>query len=136
MDHATLTGLTADIAAAYVAGNQIEPGEVPGLITGIYAALDKPAVAPTIEPTYEPAVSIRSSVKPDHLISLIDGKPYKMLKRHLANNGLTPDQYRARYGLPASYPMVAPNYSAKRAELAKSIGLGRKPGHVVRKVTQ
>lgn len=133
MDHATLTGLTADIAMAYVAANQIEPGEVPGLITGIYAALDKPASAPVAEPTYEPAVSIRSSIKPDHITSLIDGKPYKMLKRHLANHGLTPDQYRARYALPASYPMVAPNYAEKRRELAKKIGLGRKPGQSPRK---
>lgn len=123
-----ITALTADIVTAYVSGNSIEPGDLPGLIAATYEALSGLGAPKLAEQTYEPAVSVRSSVKPDHIISLIDGKPYKMLKRHLAQNGLTPDQYRARYGLPASYPMVAPNYSARRAELAKSIGLGRKPG--------
>ncbi len=123
-----ITALTADIVTAYVSGNSIEPGDLPGLIAATYEALSGLGAPKLAEQTYEPAVSVQSSVKPDHIISLIDGKPYKMLKRHLAQNGLTPDQYRARYGLPASYPMVAPNYSARRAELAKSIGLGRKPG--------
>lgn len=129
-----LTGLTADIVTAYVTGNSIEPAKLPGLISDTYTALSElGAPAATAAPIYEPAVSIRASIKPDHLISMIDGKPYKMLKRHLSQNGLTPDEYRARYNLPASYPMVAPNYSAKRAQLAKDIGLGRKPGQSTRK---
>lgn len=135
MNTETLTGLTADIVIAFVSANSIEPTELPGLIASTYTALSElGAPVATAAPIYEPAVSIRSSIKPDHLISLIDGKRYKMLKRHLQNNGLTPDEYRARYGLPASYPMVAPAYSEKRRDLAKKIGLGRKPGAVVRKV--
>lgn len=135
MNTETLTGLTADIVIAFVSANSIEPTELPGLIASTYTALSElGAPVATAAPIYEPAVSIRASIKPDHLVSMIDGKPYKMLKLHLAKNGLTPDEYRARYGLPASYPMVAQNYSAKRAKLAKKIGLGRKPGTVVKKV--
>jgi predicted transcriptional regulator len=84
---------------------------------------------PVIEKLPEPAVSIRSSVKPDHIVCLEDGKKLKMLKRHLMTHyNLTPDQYRQRWGLAADYPMVAPNYAEKRRDLAKKIGLGRKPG--------
>ena len=78
---------------------------------------------------HTPAVSARKSLaSPDHIISMIDGKPYKTLRRHLATNGMTPDEYRARYGLKADYPMVAPAYSESRSAMAKTIGLGRKPG--------
>ncbi|EZP53364.1 MULTISPECIES: MucR family transcriptional regulator [Sphingomonas] len=78
---------------------------------------------------YTPAVSVRKSLASrDHIISMIDGKPYKTLRRHLATNGMTPDEYRARYGLKADYPMVAPAYSESRSAMAKTIGLGRKPG--------
>src|SRR5690606_13919951 len=85
--------------------------------------------APEAEQKPEPAVSIRSSVKPDYIVCLEDGKKLKMLKRHLMTHyNLTPDQYRQRWSLPADYPMVAPNYAEKRRELAKKIGLGRKPG--------
>jgi predicted transcriptional regulator len=124
-----LINRTADIAIAALSNIDIEPHQVPGLITGIYGALSDlaPHAAP-VEPTYEPAVNPKRSIQPDHLISLIDGKPYKMLKRHLAQNGLTPDQYRARYGLKPDYPMVAAAYAEKRRDLAKKIGLGRKPG--------
>ena len=89
------------------------------------------ATAPADEPQsdYSPAVSVRKSLaSKDHLISLIDGKPYKTLRRHLAGHGLTPDDYRQRYGLKSDYPMVAENYSAARRDMAKKIGLGRKPG--------
>jgi predicted transcriptional regulator len=100
------------------------------LITSVYGALaGLGQTVATVEALPEPAVSIRSSVKPDFITCLEDGKKLKMLKRHLMTHyNLTPDQYRARWGLSADYPMVAPNYAEKRRELAKKIGLGRKPG--------
>ena len=100
------------------------------MIANVYGALATlgQAVVP-VEVMPEPAVSIRSSIKPDFIVCLEDGKKLKMLKRHLMTHyNLTPDQYRARWNLPADYPMVAPNYAEKRRELAKKIGLGRKPG--------
>jgi len=125
----TLITLTSDIVAAHVSNNSVSAEEVTALITNVFnalAGLGQP-VTP-VETLPEPAVSIRSSVKPDHIVCLEDGKKLKMLKRHLATHyNLTPDQYRARWNLPADYPMVAPNYAEKRRELAKSIGLGRKP---------
>ena len=126
----TLITLTSDIVSAHVSNNSVSLGDLPTLISSVYdalAGLGKAAPAPEAPP--EPAVSIRSSVKPDHIVCLEDGKKLKMLKRHLSTHyNLTPDQYRARWNLPADYPMVAPNYAEKRRELAKSIGLGRKPG--------
>jgi predicted transcriptional regulator len=125
----TLITLTSDIVAAHVSNNSVAVGDLATLITNVYTALSglKPA-EPAAEPTPEPAVSIRSSVKNDHIVCLEDGKKLKMLKRHLATRyNLTPDQYRARWNLPADYPMVAPAYAEKRRELAKKIGLGRKP---------
>lgn len=120
----TLTALTADIAAAYVTHNSIAATEVPTLITAIHGALSGATVMTAPEPEHVPAIDPKKSVKPGHIISLIDGRPYKMLKRHLATNGLTPEEYRARYGLSADYPMVARDYAEKRRSLAKSIGLG------------
>jgi len=125
----TLITLTSDIVAAHVSNNSVAVGDLPVLITNVYSALAglKPS-EPAAEPAPEPAVSIRSSVKNDHIVCLEDGKKLKMLKRHLATRyNLTPDQYRARWNLPADYPMVAPAYAEKRRELAKKIGLGRKP---------
>jgi len=125
----TLITLTSDIVAAHVSNNSVAVGDLSTLITNVYTALSglKPA-EPAAEPTPEPAVSIRSSVKNDHIVCLEDGKKLKMLKRHLATRyNLTPDQYRTRWNLPADYPMVAPAYAEKRRELAKKIGLGRKP---------
>jgi predicted transcriptional regulator len=135
MDQAILTGLTAEIACAYLAHNKIDPDQVPGLIASTYAALSGLGTPKEVAPALpEPAVSIRASIKPDYIVCLEDGKKLKMLKRHLMNAySMTPEQYRARWGLPADYPMVAPNYAEKRRELAKAIGLGRKPGHVVPK---
>jgi predicted transcriptional regulator len=108
--------------------------EVPAFLRTMHGTLAELAgsagsSAPSEEaPAYTPAVSPRGSVKRDHIISLIDGKPYKTLKRHLAGHGLTPADYRQRYGLKPDYPMVAPSYSEQRREMAKKIGLGRKAG--------
>lgn len=126
----TLITLTSDIVAAHVSNNSVSADELSVLITSVYGALaGLGAAPPAAEAPPEPAVSIRSSIKPDHIVCLEDGKKLKMLKRHLMTRyNLTPDQYRARWGLPADYPMVAPNYAEKRRELAKKIGLGRKPG--------
>ena len=125
----TLITLTSDIVAAHVSNNSVSVGDLPSLISNVYSALAALGhAAPVAEAPPEPAVSIRSSVKPDHIVCLEDGKKLKMLKRHLMTHyNLTPDQYRARWGLPSDYPMVAPNYAEKRRELAKKIGLGRKP---------
>jgi predicted transcriptional regulator len=126
-----LLALTADVVAAHVAHNRVTVGELPELISKVHAALaslgdDAPAPAITEQ---KPAVSIRSSIKPDHIICLEDGKKLTMLKRYLHTNyGMTPQQYRAKWKLPADYPMVAPNYAEKRRTLAKAIGLGRKTG--------
>jgi len=126
----TLITLTSDIVAAHVSNNSVDVSEVPSLISNIYAALAGLGEAPAAaEAPPTPAVSIRSSVKPDYIVCLEDGKKLKMLKRHLTTRyNMTPEEYRARWGLPADYPMVAPNYAEKRRELAKKIGLGRKPG--------
>jgi predicted transcriptional regulator len=126
----TLITLTSDIVAAHVSNNNVEVGDVPSLISNVYAALAGLGEAAQEEETPpEPAVSIRASVKPDYIVCLEDGKKLKMLKRHLMTHyNMTPDEYRARWNLPADYPMVAPNYADKRRELAKKIGLGRKPG--------
>ncbi|MDE2596913.1 MAG: MucR family transcriptional regulator [Sphingomonadales bacterium] len=126
----TLITLTSDIVAAHVSNNSVSVGDLAALISNVYGALaGLGQAAPAAEVMPEPAVSIRSSVKPDHIVCLEDGKKLKMLKRHLMTHyNLTPEQYRARWSLPADYPMVAPNYAEKRRELAKKIGLGRKPG--------
>jgi len=126
----TLITLTSDIVAAHVSNNDVSVDDVPGLITNVFTALSHLGEAP--EPAQErpePAVSIRASVKPDYIVCLEDGKKLKMLKRYLRTNyDMTPEEYRARWNLPSDYPMVAPNYAEKRRDLAKKIGLGRKPG--------
>ncbi|HYD23179.1 MAG TPA: MucR family transcriptional regulator [Croceibacterium sp.] len=125
----TLITLTSDIVAAHVSNNSVAVDEVTALIQNVYGALAGLGAAPQVEEKPEPAVSIRSSVKNDHIVCLEDGKKMKMLKRHLmTDHGLTPAEYRARWSLPADYPMVAPDYAEKRRTLAKEIGLGRKPG--------
>ena len=126
----TLITLTSDIVAAHVSNNNVTVEDVPTLIANVYGALaglGKEAPVEVAPP--EPAVSIRSSVKPDHVVCLECGKKMKMLKRHLAtDHGMTTEDYRQRWNLAADYPLVAPNYAEKRRELAKKIGLGRKPG--------
>ena len=126
----TLITLTSDIVAAHVSNNNVAVEDVPALITTVYSALaGLGGSAPVVEEKLEPAVSIRSSVKKDHLVCLEDGKKMKMLKRHLmTEHGMTPDEYRQRWGLAADYPMVAPDYAETRRDLAVKIGLGRKPG--------
>ncbi len=127
-DNTELLTLTADIAAAYVSNNTVTAADVPTVIQTIYRALSNvgsAAVAPAPEPQ-KPAVSIKKSITPDFLISLEDGKKYKSLKRHLRTQyNMSPEDYRAKWGLPKDYPMVAPNYAASRSALAKSMGLGR-----------
>jgi len=126
----TLITLTSDIVAAHLSNNDVSVDAVPSLITNVYSALSglgEDAQAEEERP--EPAVSIRASVKPDYIVCLEDGKKLKMLKRYLRTNyDMTPEEYRARWNLPSDYPMVAPNYAEKRRDLAKKIGLGRKPG--------
>lgn len=125
--HNEILELTTDIVSSYLAANQVEVGDIPTVIERVYKTLanisGNPAGATAERPA--PAVSIKKSVTPDYIICLEDGKKLKMLKRHLASAyGLTPEQYRERWGLPMDYPMVAPNYAEKRSSLAKSIGLG------------
>ncbi len=113
--------------------------DVPAFLTAMHDAVTslakaggEPAASVEPESAHVPAVSIRKSLSSkDHIISLIDGKPYRTLRRHLSTNGLTPDEYRQRYGLKSDYPMVAPSYSESRSAMAKTIGLGRKAGHKV-----
>jgi len=125
----TLITLTSDIVAAHVSNNSVSIEDLPSLITNVYGALAGLGNTAAVEEEKpEPAVSIRASVKPDYIVCLEDGKKLKMLKRHLMTHyNMTPEEYRARWNLPADYPMVAPNYAEKRRELAKKIGLGRKP---------
>jgi predicted transcriptional regulator len=124
-----LIELTADVVAAYVSNNPVPVGELPNLIADIHAALGRvggAAEQPQAE-KQKPAVSPKRSVHDDYIICLEDGKKFKSLKRHLMTHyNLTPDQYREKWGLEATYPMVAPNYAAARSLLAKQMGLGRK----------
>jgi predicted transcriptional regulator len=129
----TLITLASDIVAAHVSNNDVAVADLPSLITNVYNALANLGEAVVVEEAKpQPAVAIRNSVKPDYIVCLEDGKKLKMLKRYLRTNfNMTPEEYRARWGLPTDYPMVAPNYAEKRRDLAKKIGLGRKPGTVV-----
>jgi predicted transcriptional regulator len=123
-----LLTLTADIVAAHVSNNSVAVNDLPGLIQNVHMALSGiSASRATPEAKPEPKVPIRSSVKPDYIVCLEDGKKQKMLKRHLmTNHNMTPDEYRQKWGLSSDYPMVAPNYAEQRRTLAKSIGLGTK----------
>ena len=134
--------LAAELTAAWLANpnTRTSADDVPAFLISMHAAVAQlsgtMAPTPAEEPTqtFEPAVTARKSLSsPDHIVSMIDGKPYKTLRRHLSTNGLTPEEYRARYNLKSDYPMVAPSYSEARRTMAKSIGLGRKPGQTVQK---
>ena len=123
-----LVELAADIVSAFVANNNVTTSDLPGVIASVYASLTKLGGEPEAPPAAPlvPAVPIRKSVTPDAIICLEDGKSFKSLKRHLSSKyGLTAEQYRAKWGLPADYPMVAPAYAEARSALAKSMGLGQ-----------
>jgi predicted transcriptional regulator len=124
---AQVLGLTAQIVSAHVSHNAIPSDALSGLIQSVYRTLTAVGVDVPVPEKPQPAVPIKRSVFPDHIVCLEDGKKLKMLKRHLQTSyQMTPEQYRERWGLPADYPMVAPNYAERRSSLAKKIGLGRK----------
>jgi len=124
---AELAALTADVVSAFVSNNATPVSGLPDLIASVHRSLSglTEPVAPAIEPQ-TPAVNPKKSVFPDYIVSLEDGRKFKSMKRHLGLLGMTPDQYRTKWGLPKDYPMVAADYAAKRSALAKAIGLGRK----------
>jgi len=126
-NHGEVLRMVTDVIASYLKKNPVAASELPGVIATVYNAFAAPQ-ATTVEAVVErpePAVPIKRSVTPDYIVCLEDGKQLKMLKRHLATAyGMTPDEYRARWGLPPDYPMVAPNYATQRSTLAKQIGLG------------
>lgn len=125
IDKLELLALTTDIVTSHLSRNSIDPNEIPKLIKDIYSTLATIGEADPEMDKPQPAVSIRKSIHPDYIICLEDGKKLKMLKRHLKTSyDMTPEDYRQRWGLPADYPMVAPNYAIQRRELAKKIGLG------------
>ncbi len=126
-----LIELATQIVAAYVTKNPVEQADLPKLITEVHRALEKAAAGPApgggVTAELKPAVNIKRSITPDYLICLEDGKKFKSLKRHLRTHfSLSPEQYREKWGLPADYPMVAPNYATSRSKLAKNMGLGHK----------
>jgi len=128
IDHSELLALTSDIVAAHASNNAVPSSELSGLIEAVFGTLSSLSQPPEPVVELKPAVSIKKSVTDDYLICLDDGKKLKMLKRHLKTAyNMTPEDYRAKWGLAHDYPMVAPNYAKKRQELAKKIGLGRKP---------
>jgi predicted transcriptional regulator len=128
-EEAGVMSLTVSLLSAYFANNTVPSSELPALVEG--KAEEGALETPAPEPDFKPAVTVEESLaSPDHLLSLIDGKPYKALKRHLSTHGLTPAEYRGRYGLSADYPMVAPGYSAARREVAIRLGLGGKSKRV------
>jgi len=123
-----LLSMTTEIVASHVRNNTVAQGEIAELIRTVHAALSEVSTGTTTERP-NPAIAVRRSVTPDYIVCLEDGKKLKMLKRHLKTAyDMTPEEYRERWGLPADYPMVAPNYARQRSALAKKIGLGRRPG--------
>ncbi|MGH1592210.1 MucR family transcriptional regulator [Methylobacterium phyllosphaerae] len=133
------TELAAEIVSAYVSNNPVPPAELPALIAKVHGAVSGLAtasgpsgVAPDAGVEKPTPAQVRKSVRDDGIVSFIDGKAYKTLKRHLSAHGLDPRSYRDRYGLPADYPMVAPSYAEQRSQLARAIGLGRPGGQAER----
>ncbi len=127
-NNANLLEMTTRIVAAYVGANQVSMDSIPGLISSVQKALsgNQTHVSKDTSEKLKPAVSVAKSINDDFIVCLEDGKKLKMLKRYLRSNyGLTPEDYRKRWGLPADYPMVAPNYAKRRSDFAKQIGLGR-----------
>ncbi|HEV2746895.1 MAG TPA: MucR family transcriptional regulator [Allosphingosinicella sp.] len=131
----TLITLTADIVSAHVSNNSVAVNDLPTLIQNVHDALTGLGGSAEVpKAKQEPAVSVRSSIKPDYIVCLEDGKKLKMLKRHLMTHyQMTPDEYRQKWGLNADYPMVAPNYAEQRRSLAKKIGLGTKRRRTAKK---
>jgi len=126
----SLMGAACKIIAAYVRNNHVAPSELSTMIKNIHGTLGALGSGQNLESPAQqkPAISVRKSITPDYIICLEDGKKLKMLKRYLRTRyGLSPEGYRAKWGLPADYPLVAPNYAARRSEFAKKIGLGRRP---------
>lgn len=127
-DKTNLVEMTAEIVAAYVSANQVTPQDLPGLIRTVHSALGglNLGAPSSIDLAQEPAISVKKSVTPDYIICLEDGKKFKSLKRHLRTRyNMSPEEYRAKWGLPHDYPMVAPNYAKERSNLAKRMGLGQ-----------
>jgi predicted transcriptional regulator len=128
-ENMSLTELTATVVGAFVGHNAVAVADLPTLIEATYAALAGIERGGAVEATDEvekpTAARVKKSITPDGLVSFLDGKSYKTLKRHLGTHGLTVEEYKARFGLPAAYPSVAPNYSAARSAMAKSLGLGQ-----------
>ena len=127
--HDDLLKMASEIVAAYVRNNPVAAADLPAMIKNVYATLEgveRGKTGDAAAPTRHPAVPVKKSVAPDHIVCLEDGKKLKMLKRYLRSRyGLSPDAYRAKWNLPADYPMVAPNSANRRPDLAKKIGLGR-----------
>jgi len=128
-DKSNVSEMVADIVAAYVGNNAVQAAELPDIIRSVHSALSEAEKGgPAAAPRAAPPTSIKKSITPDYLICLEDGKKFKSLKRHLQSQyGMSPEEYRAKWGLPSDYPMVAPNYAKARSELARKMGLGRKP---------
>jgi predicted transcriptional regulator len=127
-DGTNFIGLTAEIVSAYVSNNTVASGDIPALINQVHSALQRVSSGQADAPSepLKPAVPVKKSIQPDYVVCLEDGKKFKSLKRHLRTQyGMTPEQYREKWGLGADYPMVAPNYAAARSQLAKQMGLGQ-----------
>ncbi len=126
MDKASLLDMTTKVITAYLSNNSVETGKVPDLIDSVYKCLEELSVVEPNANTQSGQIPIKKTVQPDYIICLEDGKKLKMLKRHLRTNfHMSPEEYRAKWGLPSDYPMVAPNYAARRSAFAKKIGLGK-----------
>jgi predicted transcriptional regulator len=134
IENAEILELTAEIVASYVSNNTVASADLGGVIQDVYRAMSNLGSQTSTFERPKPAVTLKKSVTPDFIICLEDGKKLKMLKRHLKTAyNMSPEDYRERWGLPADYPMVAPNYAKHRSSLAKKIGLGTKPRTGVRK---
>jgi predicted transcriptional regulator len=135
-DKSEIIEMTADIVSAYVGNNSVSAADLPSLIQSVHRALSGVTAAPEpVEaPPKEPAVPVKRSITPDHLVCLEDGRKFKSLKRHLRTKyNMSPEDYRAKWGLPKDYPMVAPNYAKARSDLAKQMGLGQGGRQAARK---
>ena len=121
-----LTQQTVDIVSAYVANNNVRTEDLANLINTVRSALSNSGTTQAAPEKAQPPMSWKKAIKPDYIISFEDGKQYKSMKRHLTRHGLTPQEYREKWGLPKEFPMIAPNYAAARSEMAKRIGLGQK----------